>query len=343
MKYRVLRECVVLIVVVFISNSINCQVKSQYSETRNLVDIEIDLAKGLRKELTKMGADDDLTIDLIPVYMLDTISIYNTDFLVVDTTLMYAHIKYKGISSCFICAPEKLIVSFLEKKNIDPYSNRRVELINKCYENKSNPYFIKILPGKDSNNLYLVYEEKDLLALYSRDGKYYKDIINLIMKKYGSVDRYIEELNFQNDIDSFVISLDRELAISTMQKSYVLNIEYNPNDTVESLNILIEELVREVGINSFQADLIKEKILFRLRELPMNNFCGGGIPFMGEDISPEIEAVLSKVQYVEYLFVRRLCSIRTSKASNHLFMYYLKKEGIPFREVNSKIREVVYD
>ena len=64
---------------------------------------------------------------------------------------------------------------------------------------------------------------------------------------------------------------------------------------------------------------------------------------MGEDISPEIEAVLSKVQYVEYLFVRRLCSIRTSKASNHLFMYYLKKEGIPFREVNSKIREVVYD
>ena len=65
--------------------------------------------------------------------------------------------------------------------------------------------------------MYLVYEEKDLLALYSRDGKYYKDIINLIMKKYGSVDRYIEELNFQNDIDSFVISLDRELAISTMQ------------------------------------------------------------------------------------------------------------------------------
>jgi hypothetical protein len=202
--------------------------------------------------------------------------------------------------------------------------------------------------------VYFLKDEKfwqDVIGIFSNgkisfidsDSHIYSDAESIIKHRYGSVEKYLEvreDAKFKEQLKSKINDIEEAKAI--VKKDYIKLLNHFPQDTLGVFNLFIVEMDSAIKLTEEQKILIKQKTISRIRKYRLNSYTGCGIPFYGEDISYEIQSVLTKNQYIKYISQRSINSWLATKASNRVYDYFKREKNIPEDLIESSFKKEVF-
>jgi len=319
----------------------------------------------MRKEI-----DSSFTLVSVPYYQFTyngKIPLNNTtgiQFLHLFDKIGYGVIKKKGklfgYAEKYWQKKDWYQVSFImEGEMSDPVYRTEIRLIPAAEKLSATYFFVHFLPYETMYFTSIGFLDKGQLKFIDTSYQVYT-LTEFLCKRYGSVEKYIE-LGQNNQTASDLYSLKIASKDSIIKKANCINIIRNdyqqwainvPTDTTKVFSLFFREMDSIVKLKKCQAQMLKEKILIKLKSTEGPTLCGKDIMFYNIEISRIISEVLTENQFSLYNKKRRLNQGLVFKANEFLWQLYFVDnnekralENLPpddSEDVNKRIRKDVF-
>ena len=232
--------------------------------------------------------------------------------------------------------------SFSTNELLEP-QKKTLKLIDYAVQHSANPFFVYFLKDEKYWDDAIGFFDKEKISFIDENLHTYTNIEEIIKYRYGSVEKYLEiteDTKLKEQLLSKIANIEGAKAI--VKNDYVHWKNEFPQDTVGVLNLFIAEMDSITKLSAEQKALIKQKVIDRIRKYQLKTYTGFGIPFYGEDISHEVQAVLTKNQLSKYLEQRALNSWLATQASNRVYNYLKREKNTPESLLDSIYKQEVF-
>jgi hypothetical protein len=222
-------------------------------------------------------------------------------------------------------------------KDSDQLDYNVVDLVYSNYSH--NPFMLST--SKMETNRVIGFFDKKNIKFINREKKLINNPEDIIIQQNGSMEKFLETLEFERKKNDLVRSLTTiEKAKNVIKHDYISYSLAFKNDTTKILELFINEVAMSTEITSDQKRILKSLILNSdLNIIPFN---GLGIHFLDKDISFLIRSVLTKKQYWKFVEYDELRSWMVSQASNMIYNYLVKKNGVSTPANPIDVRKYVF-
>lgn len=307
----------------------------------NTILMDIDKNSELKKNLPKYFDIVAVPTCNVSIKQLTEKNNESAIEIMIDSSLGYGFIKDHN-KVLIVANKINSSYSFLSNELIAPHA-KNIDMIENAMHYSANPFFV-----------YFLKDEKywqDVIGLFSNgkisfidvDLHIYSDFETIIKHRYGSVEKYLElseDSKFKERLKSKIDDIEEAKAI--VKNDYIKLLNHFPQDTLDVFNLFILEMDSITKLTEDQKAIVKQKVFIRISKYQLNTYTGCGIPFYGEDISYEVQSVLTKNQYSKYIAQRALNSWLATQASNRVYTYFKREKGIPEDSIKSSYKREVF-
>jgi hypothetical protein len=283
---------------------------------------------------------NDITLLPVPTCFLDLKkpnghSPYDLNNMVIDSTFQYAVLKKRN--KLFMVASRNYSAyDFITVNNQRiNYEAKQLRMIDTARKYSSNPFFVYFFDDeKGRNDLIGFFNKKGGVTYFDDNLKSYKNTDAIVAERYGSLDKYIEihdDIKQKERLMSKIVTVEDEKKI--IAEDYNLRTAKFPNDTAKNLNLFISNITRISNLTKQQQTLLSKKIVDWIRLFKLTTY-GCGIPFYGKDIAYQVESVLTRTQYNNYIRQSELDSWLSKQTQNKIFYHIMGERKIPTDSIN---------
>ncbi|MGB4775959.1 MAG: hypothetical protein WBP45_12350 [Daejeonella sp.] len=294
-------------------------------------------------------------IDSVVLYPIVKLSFYDCKD---DSPYNVTIISDSTLEICAIAYPYLKVYGYsIKKKDLGAYASgiQILNLVNKskvlnhhpglfCYFLDSEKYQTSILAKRNA--------EAGLLFFYAPfSGPVSCD--SLLKYRYGSFEKYtdlvneeIERINFKKEaFANFNLKRD---AKNFVKNSWQYRIKYLPNDTVNNIKYLLQDINLAVGPTNGQLRILRKEIEHRVKlGSPEKYFGPGSIIFMQTDITYLLDKVLTPQELMKYKKHLKISNYLYTQVDTYLFTYekpkMINKDRIPLEEDLNNYKKFILD
>lgn len=319
--------------------------ENQIMKTKKTLDLYIS------NQYRNFSKDTDaINILSVPIFniVFDT-SIFKSAneiqaFLQIDSSKYFGIIKKNGDVVAIFDTRLTSYPSFTTTDDIrNLESLKDIQVIKYVLKFSSNPFFINLYNEHGEESYVVAYLDKNIINFILFDKTQTSNFDTLIIKEYGSVEKYKELQNVKLEKHELLLKKmsSLEKAKEIIRNDYLSFEKAFPEDTLIALNLLINEIDTSVTLTLIQKALLKERILKRIRLLKLNDFFSTGISFYGEDITSVVSSVLTQDKLCKYIEWRSLNAWLVSQAKNKIFIY-LRDKNVQLDQINKEFYKEVF-
>lgn len=253
----------------------------------------------------------------------------NLNRIAIDTTLQYAVVKNNDIVKAIVSKNNNSPYDVIHHDNQRfDYENKQIKMILFALKYSADPFFVYFFDNEKALRNLIGYFEDGKIYFIDENLNVYRNTPAIVNVKYGSMEKYFEmtsDLNFKKQL---LLKIDRVNDLKNVLKSdYSVWQTYFPKDTSKILQVFLTELSQNSDVSKEQQTLLKEAILNRIQLFKIETY-SCGISFLGQDVSNEVKAILTRNQYNKYIEKREYASWLSFQANEKMFNYLKKIKEI---------------
>jgi hypothetical protein len=203
-----------------------------------------------------------------------------------------------------------------------------VNMVTKAAKYGTNQFMLNLLSDEQPQMKQLAFFNKQHLNLIDDSLVVYDHITALLIKRYGSIDKYVElKMLDLKKKEMLAKAGSLEIWKRIIQNDYVKWAQRFPADTTVIFELFVKEMDNIVALSAGQKQLLRQAVMSKVATC--NKYNGEpGIRFLDRDIAPLVYGVLTQEQYASYIRQRSLNAWLVNAVSSRLDNYYVIEKHI---------------